>query len=105
MGKLDTAMYGTRDALAAWQAELKKTMVEQGFRPVVSTICLYCQPSFGIRVVGHVDDLTCIGPRSGLGTFLAKRMSIYDFTSTFLGPGLIKELERTVSWAKCLLEE
>ena len=71
-GKLDKAMYGTRDAPAAWQAELEKTMIELGFRPVVFTPCLYYHPSRRIRSVGHVGDLMCIGPRNGLDFFLAK---------------------------------
>ena len=45
-----------RDAPAAWQAELEKTMIELGFRQVVSSRCLYYHPSLGIRVVEHVDD-------------------------------------------------
>ena len=44
VGKLDKAMYGMRDAPAAWQAELEKTMIELDFRPVVSTPCLYYHP-------------------------------------------------------------
>ena len=55
--KFDKAMYGTRDAPAAWQAELEKTMIELGFRPFVSTPCLCYHPSWEIRVVGHADDL------------------------------------------------
>ena len=31
-------MYGTRDAPAEWQAELERTMIKLGFRPVVSTL-------------------------------------------------------------------
>ena len=70
---------------------VEKTMIELGFRPVVSTPCLYYHPSFGIRVVGHVDDLMCVGPRSGLprsglDIFLAKLKSLHGLTSTFLGP-------------------
>ena len=34
VGKLDTAMYCTRDIPAAWQAKLETTMIELGFRPV-----------------------------------------------------------------------
>ena len=45
VGKLDKAMYGTRDAPAEWQAELERTMIKLGFRPVVSTPCLYCHSS------------------------------------------------------------
>ena len=93
VGKLDKPMYGTRDALAEWQAELGKTMIELAFRPVVSTPCLYCHSSLDVRVVGHVDDLMCVGPRIGLDTFLAKLMSIYDLTPTVLGPGPGEEQE------------
>ena len=46
VAKLDKAMYRTRDAPAAWQAELEKTTVDLGFRPVVSTPCLYYHPSW-----------------------------------------------------------
>ena len=95
-------MHGTRDAPAEWQVELERTMIKLGFRPVVSTPCLYCHSSLDVRVVGHVDDLICMGPRIGLDTFLAKLMSIYDLTSTFLG-GLDEEQEgkflgRSICW-------
>ena len=69
VGKLDKAMYGTRDAPAEWQAELERAMIKLGFRPVVSTPCLYCHSLLDVRVVGHVDDLICVGPRIGLDTF------------------------------------
>ena len=96
-------MYGTRDAPSEWQAELERTMIKLGFRPVVSTPCLYCHSSLDVLVVGHVDDLMCVGPRIGLDTFLAKLMSIYDLTSTFLGPGPGEEQEgkflgRSICW-------
>ena len=61
VGELDKAMYGTRDAPAEWQAELERTMIKLGFRPVVSTPCLYCHSSLNVRVVGHVDDFMCVG--------------------------------------------
>ena len=86
VGKLDKAMYGTKDAPAAWQAELEKTMIELGFRPVVSNPCLSYHPSWGIRVVGHVEDLMCVCPRSGVDIFLAKLQCVHDLSSTFLEP-------------------
>ena len=88
-------MYGTRDAPEEWQAELERTMIMLGFRPVVSTPCLYYHSSLDVLVVGHVDDLMCVGSPSGLNIFLAKLMSIYDFTLTFLGPGPGDEQEGT----------
>ena len=66
-----------------WHAEL-----ELKLRALASTPCLYYHPSLGIRVVGHVDDLTFIGPRSGLDTFLAKLLSV--------GPGLGEEQEKSL---------
>ena len=78
-------------------------MVDLGFRPVGSTLCLYYHPSWGIRVVGHVDDLMCVGPRSGLDTFVAKLKCVYELTSMFLGPDAGEEQEgkflgRSICW-------
>ena len=103
VGKLDKTMYGTRDAPAEWQAELERTMIQLGFRPVVSPPCLYYHSPLEVLVVGHVDDLMCVGPRIGLDTFLAKLLSLYDLTSTFLGPGPGEEQEgkflgRSICW-------
>ena len=41
----------------------------------------------------HVDDLICVGPRSGLDIFLAKLKCAYELTSTFLGPDARQEQE------------
>ena len=101
--KLDKAMYGTRDAPAAWQAELEKAMIEMGFRPVVTIPCLYHHPSWRIRVVGLVDDLMCVGPRSGLDIFLEKLKCVYEFISKFLGPDDGEEQEGTCSWTNHFL--
>ena len=67
-------------------------MIELGFRTVVSTLCKYYHPSSGIRIVGHVDDLMCVGLRSGLDTdtFLAKLKFVYELSSTFLCPERIR---------------
>ena len=72
VGKLDKALYGTRDAPAAWQAELEKTMTSCVHSLPVLT------PLWKIRVVGHVDDLMCVGPRSGLEIFLEKLKGVYE---------------------------
>ena len=51
--------------------------------------------------MGHVDDLMCVGPRSGL--FLAKLKGVYVLTSTFFGPDSGEEedekfLARSICW-------
>ena len=43
--------------------------------------------------MGHVDDFMCVGPRSGLDTFLAKLKCEYELASTFLGPDAGEEQE------------
>ena len=48
VGKLDKAMYGTRDAPAEWPAELERTMIKLGFRQVVSTPCLFYHSSLDV---------------------------------------------------------
>ena len=71
-------MNSARDAPAERQTELGRTVVKLGFRPVLSSLCLYCHSSLDVLVVGHVDDSMCVGPRSDLDTFLTKLMFIYD---------------------------
>ena len=44
-------MYGTRDAPAESQAELERTMIKPGLRPVVSIPCVYCHSSLDVLVV------------------------------------------------------
>ena len=57
----------------------------------MSTPCLHYHPSLGIRAAGHVDDLMCVGPRSGLDMFLAKLKCVCDLISTFPGPDAEEE--------------
>lgn len=105
VGKLDKTMYGTRDAPAAWQDEVEKTMKNLGFEPCVSTPCLYYHPETKVRVVAHVDDMMCVGDKDELDEFLTLLKSKYKLTSTILGPGPGEEKEgkflgRSIGWTK-----
>ena len=66
-------MSGTKDVPGEWQGGLAETLTELGFRPAVSTLCLYYHSSLGLRVVEHVDDLLCVGPGCCLVSLLATR--------------------------------
>ena len=90
VGKLDKTMYGTRDAPAAWQEEVERTMTELGFRRCVSTPCLYAHPDTGVYVVAHVDDMMCVGDKEALQKFKADLEKKYKLTSTYLGPGTVR---------------
>ena len=70
VGKLYKTMYGTRDAPAAWQEEVERTMRDLGFKPCISTPCLYYHMETKVRIVAHVDDMMCVGDKDELDKFL-----------------------------------
>ena len=109
VGRLLKAMYGTRDAPAVWQEEVKKTMAELGFRPCLATPCLYVNDATGVKVVAHVDDLLCTGSERELEELRERISRKYEIKSTMVGPGssLAKEcrfLWKHIRWTRSGLE-
>jgi len=105
VGRLIKAMYGTRDAPQVWQAEVRRTMEELGFKPLVSTPCVYVNRETGVRAVAHVDDFLCAGPRGRLEEFKEELMKRYQMKGQMLGPGVkeVREgkfLGRTIRWGE-----
>ena len=103
VGKLDKAMYGTRDAPAVWQTELESKLCDLGFTGCITTPCLYIQKSTGVRVVAHVDDLLCEGRKEDLEKFLEEFSKKFEVKHTMVGPGPdeVQEavfLGRTIKW-------
>ena len=60
------ALYGTREAAAAWQKEVSKHLKQIAFQKGASNPCLFHHPRRQIRVVVHGDDYAAAGPRSQL---------------------------------------
>jgi hypothetical protein len=103
VGKLDKAMYGTRDAPAVWQLELESTLCELGFKSCITTPCLYVQKKTDLRIIAHADDLLCEGSRKDLETFLGDISKKYEVKSTVIGPDEDEEKEavflgRRIQW-------
>ena len=69
MGKLERAMYGTRDAPQVWQEEVRGTMNPLGFQECVTQPGIYYNEEMALQVVSHVDDFLCVGPRQALEKF------------------------------------
>ena len=69
MGKLNKAMYGTRDAPQVWQEEVRATMTALGFTECITQPGVYCHEEKTTQVVSHVDDFLCIGPKEALTWF------------------------------------
>ena len=60
-GRLNKAMYGTRDATQNWEMEYVEFMESIGFRRGQSTPCMFWHVDKRIRAVIHGDDFTLRG--------------------------------------------
>ena len=105
MGMLNKAMYGLRDAPQVWQQEVRRIMTGMGFCESITSPCVYVNARSGVRVVTHVDDFLCVGPRKSLELFYKELGSALDLKCQILGPspGDGKEgqfLGRTIRWTE-----
>ena len=93
VGKLNKAMYGTRDAPAEWSRLVKSMMVELNFVPLITSACVYMNRERGIRIVSHVDDFLCSGPIAQLQWLRRTLKEKYEVDGDVLGwmPGECKE--------------
>ena len=56
VGKLEKALYGTRDAPMLWQGTLRAALVSMGFKETITIPGVYCHMSRDIELCAHVDD-------------------------------------------------
>ena len=60
-GRLNKAMYGTRDAAQNWEYAYAEFMESIGFKRGISSSCVFWHPDRELRVVVHGDDFTILG--------------------------------------------
>ena len=60
------SLYGTRDAAANWQEEVRKTMCRMGFSQGIGNPCTYFHPGRRLKALVHEDDFVVAGKRSQL---------------------------------------
>ena len=87
VGLLNKAMYGLRDAPQVWQQEVRRIMSELDFCESKTSPCVYFNARSGVRVVTHVDDFLCVGPKIGLQHFYSELDKVLDLKCEILGPG------------------
>jgi len=109
VGRLVKAMYGTRDAPQVWQEEVRKTMGEMGFETMVSTPCVYVNRELDVKIVAHVDDLLCTGPKENLEKVKKLLEKKYQMKAKMIGPDRGEDREgkflgRTIRWKDWGLE-
>ena len=103
VGKLEKAMYGTRDAPAAWQEEINSKLLDLGFIQGISEPCCFHHPLRNITATIHVDDLAAIGPSAGLRWLSVSLQKHYNLDYAILGPGIgevreVSYLNRNIRW-------
>ena len=106
MGKLEKAMYGTRDAPQVWQEEVRKTMEDLGFEECVTQPGIYHHKEKRVQVVSHVDDFLCIGRVGELEWFRDNLKRRYEIKSQILNAGspTVSFLGRRITWTDQGLE-
>ena len=57
-GKLDKAMYGTRDAAQNWERQYEQVRIGLGFTQGKSSPCVFLHSERDIRTVVHGDDFS-----------------------------------------------
>ena len=86
VGMLRKAMYGLRDAPQVWQGEVRRILGGMGFKEAVTAPCVYYNEATGVRLVTHVDDFLCVGPRGALSDFYNELRGVFELTCQVLGP-------------------
>ena len=66
LGKLERAVYGTRDAQMIWQGHLRETLLDMNPKESVTHPGVFQHEARDILLCMHVDDLLCTGLRDEL---------------------------------------
>ena len=66
VGRLNLALYGTRDAAALWQECVAEHLVSIGFTRGRSNLCVFYNKNKGLRTLVHGDDYLTAGTLNAL---------------------------------------
>ena len=61
VGILERSLYGTRDAAANFQEEVKRFMLHQGFKQGKYNVCTFWHPVKDLKTMVHGDDFVTVG--------------------------------------------
>ena len=105
VGKLERAMYGTRDAPMIWQDHLRKTLLDMKFKESVTHPGVFQHETRDILPCVHVDDLLCTGVRDDLLWLKLELLKEYELETKLMGDDDDMEktavyLGRTLEWSE-----
>ena len=103
VGKLERAMYGTRDAPMIWQDHHRKTLNGMKFKKSVTNPGVFQHETRDIFLCVHVDDLLCTGIREDLIWLKKQLLKEYELETKLMGEDDDMErkaidLGRTLEW-------
>ena len=87
VGRLNKAMYGTRDAPAAWSRLVRVMLSKLGFEACNTAACVFDHPERKLQIVSHVDDFLCAGDASDLQWLRSQLREGYEVDGDILGLG------------------
>ena len=85
VGKLERAMYGTREAPMIWQDHLRETLFDMQFKESVTHPGVFQHETRDILLCVHVDDLLCRGVRDDLMWLKKQHLKEYDLETMLMG--------------------
>ena len=85
VGKLERAMYGTRDAPMIWQDHLRKTLIDKKFKESVAHPGVFQHETRDLFMCVHVDDLLCTGVRDDLMWLKFQLSKEYELETKMMG--------------------
>jgi hypothetical protein len=99
VGKLEKALYGTRDAPQAWLEELGATLEELGFSASAHYPGVYYHSGMDVSMVTHVDDLLCGGSPENLAWLRTELQKKYEVKGDVMKEayGQVKFLGRVIT--------
>ena len=103
VGYLQKSLYGTRDAAANFQAEVKRFMLGLGFEQSQYSASVFWHRARGLRTLVHGDDFMTTGLRENTAWFRKKLEGRFELKTCIIGgaPDELREgrlLGRVIRW-------
>ena len=85
VGVLKQSLYGTRDAAANFQQEVKQMMEKAGFVQLKYNASLHYHPQTGVKAMVHGDDFIAVGAREDIGGVRKQISAIFTVKDKVIG--------------------
>ena len=87
VGLPQKSLYGTRDAAASFQAEVRSFMLSVGFQQAPYSPCIFWHQGWDLKALVHGDDFMTTGNRSSARWFHSVLQSRFEIKTVVVGAG------------------